>query len=73
MENALESYGNIADHIEEKFRNDTDRRGKKTKTNEGQTNLSWEFYKDVISLQTDLKIKLECQWIFFPGWGFSVP
>lgn len=39
--------------------------GKKTKTNEGQTNLSWEFYKDVISLQTDLKIKLECQWIFF--------
>ena len=35
--------------------------GKKTKTNEGQTNLSKEFYKDLISLQTDLKIKLECQ------------
>jgi len=34
MKTELESIGNIADHIEEKFRNDTDRRGKKTKTNE---------------------------------------
>ena len=34
MKTELESIGNRAYHIEEKFRNDIDRRGKKTETNE---------------------------------------